>query len=52
MIGTVAFAVGTTQADRAMILIEENLTGSGGYDSVAKEFENGCLLYTSDAADE
>lgn len=24
-----------------MILIEENLTGSGGYDSVAKEFENG-----------
>ena len=41
MIGTVAFAVGTTQADRAMILIEENLTGSGGYDSVAKEFENG-----------
>ncbi|WP_214736490.1 hypothetical protein, partial [Escherichia coli] len=30
-----------TQADRAMILIEENLTGSGGYDSVAKEFENG-----------
>lgn len=36
-----ASAVGTTQTNRAMILIEENLTGSGRHDPVTKDLQDG-----------
>ena len=41
VIGVILPAVSATQADRTMILIEKYLTGSGGYDLVTKDLENG-----------